>query len=238
MIEVRDLHVRFGGIEALRGVSLRAGEGQIVAVLGRNGAGKSTLLRTISGLVRPWRGGIGWNGRPIEQMAAGAITRLGIVHVPEGRRILAELTVRENLLLGGYGRRRDREVRIERTLEMFPVLRERLASSGAALSGGQQQMLAISRGLVASPELLMIDELSLGLAPIVVEELAHRLERLRDEGIGVLLVEQEYPLALRLADYVYVLQKGRVRWEGRPEEARDVLVSSYLGHEAMGGRRR
>ena len=229
MLEVSDVHVRFGGIDALRGVSLRASPGQIVAVLGRNGAGKTTLLRTVSGLIRPWRGAIRWDGRPIEALPAGSITRLGIVHVPEGRRILAELTVRENLLLGSFGRRRDRETRIERALELFPVLRERLSSSGAALSGGQQQMLAISRGLVAGPELLMIDELSLGLAPIVVEELAQRLERLRDAGIGVLLVEQEYPLALRLADHVYVLQKGRVAFEGAPEAARDVLMSSYLG---------
>jgi branched-chain amino acid transport system ATP-binding protein len=229
MLEVHDLHVRFGGIDALRGVSLQAEPGQIVAVLGRNGAGKSTLLRTISGLVRPWRGSIRWSGQPIEALAPGAITKRGIVHVPEGRRILAELSVRENLVLGSFGRRRDRETRIERALDMFPVLRERLASSGAALSGGQQQMLAISRGLVAGPDLLMIDELSLGLAPIVVEELAQRLERLREEGIGVLLVEQEYPLALRLADHVYVLQKGRVAFAGAPEAARDVLMSSYLG---------
>ena len=228
-LEVTDLHVRFGGIDAVRGVSLRAEPGQIVAVLGRNGAGKTTLLRTVSGLVRPWRGSIRWGGRAIDALPAGSITKLGIVHVPEGRRILGELTVRENLVLGGFGRRRDREARIERALEMFPVLRERLASSGAALSGGQQQMLALSRGLVAGPELLMIDELSLGLAPIVVEELAQRLERLREDGIGVLLVEQEYPLALRLADYVYVLQKGRVAFEGAPEAARDVLMSSYLG---------
>jgi branched-chain amino acid transport system ATP-binding protein len=238
MLEVHDLHVRFGGIDALRGVSLRAGPGQIVAVLGRNGAGKSTLLRTVSGLVHPWRGSVKWEGRPISGVPAGSITRMGIVHVPEGRRILAELSVRENLMLGGYGRRRERDARIEQTLELFPVLRERLDSSGAALSGGQQQMLAISRALVAGPHLLMIDELSLGLAPIIVDDLAKTLERLRDDGIGVLLVEQEYPLALRLADYVYVLQKGRVRFEGAPEAARDVLMSSYLGHHAVGGRSR
>ena len=236
MLEVHDLHVRFGGIDALRGVSLRAAPGQIVAVLGRNGAGKSTLLRTVSGLVHPWRGSVQWAGRPISGLAAGSITRMGIVHVPEGRRILAELSVRENLMLGGYGHRRERDARIEQTLELFPVLRERLDTSGAALSGGQQQMLAISRALVAGPQLLMIDELSLGLAPIIVEELAATLEQLRRDGIGVLLVEQEYPLALRLADYVYVLQKGRVRFEGSPEAAREVLMSSYLGHQAVGGR--
>jgi branched-chain amino acid transport system ATP-binding protein len=236
MLEVHDLHIRFGGIDALRGVSLRAEPGQIVAVLGRNGAGKSTLLRSVSGLVQPWRGSVKWEGRTISGQAAGSITRMGIVHVPEGRRILAELSVRENLMLGGYGQRRARNARIEQTLELFPVLRERLDTSGAALSGGQQQMLAISRPLVAGPQLLMIDELSLGLAPIVVEELATTLEQLRRDGIGVLLVEQEYPLALRLADYVYVLQKGRVRFEGAPEAARDVLMSSYLGHQAVGGR--
>ena len=229
MLEVRDLHVHFGGIDALRGVSLRAAPGQIVAVLGRNGAGKSTLLRTVSGLVRPARGTVQWDGHPIHTMPAGSITRRGIVHVPEGRRILAELTVHENLMLGGYGHRRERDARIDQALDLFPMLRERLGSSGAALSGGQQQMLAISRALVAGPRLLMIDELSLGLAPIVVEELAKTLEQLRADGIGVLLVEQEYPLALRLADYVYVLQKGRVRFEGSPEAARDVLMSSYLG---------
>ena len=233
MLDVRDLHVRFGGIDALRGVSIKAAPGQIVAVLGRNGAGKSTLLRTVSGLVRPWRGAVHWDGHPIQAVAPGAITRRGIVHVPEGRRILAELTVRENLTLGSFGRRRDRDVRMEAALDLFPMLRERLGSSGAALSGGQQQMLAISRALVAGPTLLMIDELSLGLAPIVVEELATTLERLRDDGIGVLLVEQEYPLALRLADYVYVLQKGRVRFEGSPEAARDVLMSSYLGDRTV-----
>jgi branched-chain amino acid transport system ATP-binding protein len=235
MLVVHDVHVRFGGIDALRGVSLRAAPGQIVAVLGRNGAGKSTLLRTVSGLVRPWRGTVRWDGRPIHGLAAGAITRLGIMHVPEGRRILGELTVRENLLLGSFGRRRDREARIEQALDLFPMLRERQASSGAALSGGQQQMLAISRALVAGPALLMIDELSLGLAPMVVEELAKTLERLRQDGIGVLLVEQEYPLALRLADYVYVLQKGRVRFEGSPAAARDILMSSYLGHRTVSG---
>ncbi len=229
MLEIKDLCVRFGGIEALRGVSLQAEPGRIIAVLGRNGAGKSTLLRTISGLIRPWAGEISWDGRRIDHLTPGAVNRLGIIHVPEGRRILAELSVRENLLLGAYGRRRGRDERIERVLEMFPVLRERLDSSGAALSGGQQQMLAISRGLVAAPSLLMIDELSLGLAPIVVEELAHSLSALRDEGIGILLVEQQYPLALRVADYVYVVEKGVVTWEGLPGDARDVLESSYLG---------
>jgi branched-chain amino acid transport system ATP-binding protein len=240
MLAVRDLHVRFGGIEALRGVSIGAGPGRIVAVLGRNGAGKTTLLRAVSGLVRPWRGTIAWNDRPIGSVAPAGITRMGIVQVPEGRRVLTELTVRENLLLGSYGQRRgrshrrDRDRRLDQTLQLFPILAERLDSSGAALSGGQQQMLAISRGLMASPELLMIDELSLGLAPVVVEELACRLKQLRAEGIGILLVEQEYPLALRLADYVYVLQKGRVRWEGQPDEARHVLLSSYLGQQTVG----
>ena len=231
MLQVSDLHVRFGGIEALRGVSLRAEPGEIVAVLGRNGAGKSTLLRTISGLTRPWRGTVTWKDQRLDLLSAGAINRLGVVQVPEGRRILAELSVRDNLLLGGYGRRRGREESVRRVLELFPVLEERLDTSGAALSGGQQQMLAIGRGLVAAPQLLMIDELSLGLAPIVVEELAHRLERLRDEGVGILLVEQEYPLALRIADRVYVIEKGRVSWAGPPSGARDVLVSSYFGRQ-------
>jgi branched-chain amino acid transport system ATP-binding protein len=132
MLEVHDLHVRFGGIDALRGVSLRAGPGQIVAVLGRNGAGKSTLLRTVSGLVHPWRGSVKWEGRPISGVPAGSITRMGIVHVPEGRRILAELSVRENLMLGGYGRRRERDARIEQTLELFPVLRGRRCRAGSS----------------------------------------------------------------------------------------------------------
>jgi branched-chain amino acid transport system ATP-binding protein len=163
---------------------------------------------------------------------------MGVVQVPEGRRILAELTVRENLILGSYGQRRGRDQRLAQALGLFPVLAERLDSSGAELSGGQQQMLAIGRGLMASPRLLMVDELSLGLAPVAVEELAQRLERMRSDGIGILLVEQEYPLALRLADYVYVLQKGRVRWEGPPDEARAVLLSSYLGQQAVGAYRR
>ena len=233
MLELRAVTLRYGAIAALTEVSLRVPEGRFVAVLGANGAGKSSLLRTISGLHHPAAGAITWQGRDITGAAPEAILRLGIAHVPEGRRIFRDMTVRENLLAGAYVRRERGALRAAyaEVLETFPILAERERQLGATLSGGEQQMLAIGRAMMSRPRVLLADEISLGLAPIVVRRVFAELARLRARGVTLVVVEQNANLALRYADHAYVLRHGRVVMDGPAAElaASGGLVDAYLG---------
>ena len=212
MLELEDVHVRYGPIEAVRGISLRVAAGTIVTLIGANGAGKSTTLRAISGLLRPAAGRITFEGRPIHGRPPHEILALGVGHVPEGRQIFPDLTVWENLRLGAFRERGRRPVqeRLEAVFAEFPVLRERARQLGGTLSGGEQQMLAIGRALMASPRLLMLDEPSLGLAPLYVERVVEIVKRLNAQGIAILLVEQRAQAALRIAERGYVLETGRI----------------------------
>jgi branched-chain amino acid transport system ATP-binding protein len=212
VLELEDVHVRYGPIEAVRGISLRVAAGTIVTLIGANGAGKSTTLRAISGLLKPAAGRITFEGRPIHGRPPHEILALGVGHVPEGRQIFPDLTVWENLRLGAFRERGRRQVqeRLETVFAEFPVLRERARQLGGTLSGGEQQMLAIGRALMASPRLLMLDEPSLGLAPLYVERVVEIVKRLNAQGIAILLVEQRAQAALRIAERGYVLETGRV----------------------------
>ena len=235
MLKVRDLYTAYGPIMALRGVSLEVPEGQIIAILGANGAGKSTTLRTISGLVHPVKGNIEFLGHPIDKLSPEKIVEMGISQVPEGREIFFELTVMENLRLGAYIRRDRRAVRqdIERVFHYFPVLAQREKQMAGTLSGGEQQMVAIGRALMARPRLLLLDEPSLGLAPLITQQIFGIVKTLnQDEGITVLLVEQNAGLALGIAQYGYVLEIGRLALGDTGENLRknDAVRRSYLGY--------
>jgi branched-chain amino acid transport system ATP-binding protein len=212
MLELEDVHVHYGPIEALHGISLRVAAGTIVTLIGGNGAGKSTTLRTISGLLTPTAGRIRFEGRPIHGRPPHEILALGIGHVPEGRQIFSNLTVWENLRLGAFRERRNGPVldRLEAVFQQFPVLRERAGQLGGTLSGGEQQMLAIGRALMAGPRLLMLDEPSLGLAPLYVQRVVDIVRALNAGGIAILLVEQRAQAALRIAEHGYVLETGRI----------------------------
>jgi len=232
LLEVAALEVRYGGVTALSDVSFAVGRGEIAAILGANGAGKSTLLRTISGLQHPRSGAIVFDGTPIEARGPHEIVQLGISHVPEGRGVLGELTVLENLQLGAYSRGGIRAAgELGGVFELFPVLSERRAQAAGMLSGGEQQMLAIARSLLARPKLLMIDELSLGLAPKIASALLQLLGRLRRDGLSILLVEQNVHQTLAVADRVYLLANGRIGFHGTPAElrARPDVMDAYLG---------
>jgi len=233
LLEVEDLHVSYGRIRALQGVSLAVPEAAVVALIGANGAGKSTLLRAISGIVRPRQGAVRFLGENLVGLPVHQIVRRRVVHVLEGRGMLARMTVLENLRLGGFARRgqADTALELERVWALFPVLRERRGQLAGSLSGGEQQMLAIGRAMMARPRLLMLDEPSLGLAPLLVREIFRIIPRLTAEGTAVLLVEQNARMALQCAAYAYVLQTGRVVLSGR---AADLLVApevqrAYLG---------
>ncbi|HEY1780375.1 MAG TPA: ABC transporter ATP-binding protein [Roseiarcus sp.] len=231
MLEVHNLTVRYGAVEALRNVSVKVPDSGFVAILGANGAGKSTLLRTISGLVRPASGMVTLRGKSITGLKPEAIVRLGLSHVPEGRGIFPDLTVAENLTVGAYVHRSDHASRYASVLANFPALARRERQPGYTLSGGEQQMLAIGRALMSGPSILTADELSLGLAPVVVKQVFETLSEARRAGVTVLVVEQNARLALRFADYLYVLKQGRVVLEGvRDELGRSAeLVDAYLG---------
>lgn len=210
ILSVRGLQVRYGGIHAVRDISLEIAAGEIVTLIGANGAGKSSTLRALSGLLRPSAGSIIFDGRDITRLPADAIVRAGISHVPEGRRIFATLTVRENLELGAYTLKSPAEVRsaMDRVLGRFPRLAERMKQYGGTLSGGEQQMLAIGRGLMARPRLLLLDEPSLGLAPFLVQEIFSIIREINAEGTTILLVEQNAHMALGVAHRGYVLETG------------------------------
>jgi len=236
VFEIQDLHVRYGGINALKGVSLTVEEKRIVTLLGANGAGKSTTIRAVSGIVPIASGVVRFDGHVLNTMPAHVIQRLGLVHVPEGRKIFANLTVRENLIMGGYNNRdtRDLTATMERVFSIFPALDTRLDQLGGTLSGGEQQMLAVGRALMSKPRLLMMDEPSLGLAPLVVAEVFRVIEEIRSEGVTIFLVEQNANAALRIADHAYVMESGRIVLEGTGVELLDNprVKQYYLGEVA------
>jgi branched-chain amino acid transport system ATP-binding protein len=232
LLKVQGLRAGYGAVEVLRGIDLQVGDGEAVALLGSNGAGKSTLNNVVCGLVRSWSGRIAFGGADLTRAHYREVVRAGLIQVPEGRRIFPNLTVRENLELGAYARGRERRAQnLERALGLFPRLRERFAQLAGTLSGGEQQMLAIGRGLMAEPRLLILDEPSLGLSPILVEELFALIRSLRDGGLAVLLVEQNVGQSLEVADRAYVLENGAVRFSGLPSEllGSDELRRAYLG---------
>ena len=233
LLEVENLHVAYGAIRALQGISFRLDKGEIVTLIGANGAGKSTTLRAISGLLRPKEGDIRLEGRSINKVPAEQIVTLGVSQVPEGRRIFARLTVRENLEMGAYTCKDRRQIAdsMERVFVSFPRLKERLSQVGGTLSGGEQQMLAMGRGLMARPMLLLLDEPSMGLSPILVEEIFNIIKRINTEGTSILLVEQNAAMALSVANRGYVLETGRIVLEGSAKELLEnpQVRAAYLG---------
>lgn len=235
VLHVEDLHVFYGGIHALKGITLSVPQGAIVALIGANGAGKSTTLRTISGLVRARRGRIFFGGEDITEDPPHRIVEKGIAMVPEGRRIFPNLTVMENLLLGAYTRRDHHELRkdLDWVFTLFPRLKERTWQKGGTLSGGEQQMLAVARALMSRPRLLMMDEPSLGLAPLLVREIFEIIQELCKSGVTILLIEQNAKAALEVAHYAYVLETGRIVLEGEGKRLlEDERVrKAYLGEE-------
>ena len=238
MLEVRNLRVRYGAVEAVRGIDLIVGQGELVALIGSNGAGKSTLLKALAGILRPASGSIRFDGEELAGAPPHRVVSRGLVLVPEGRRLFADQSVRDNLLLGAYRRRDttaqgDLHAQVNLYLERFPILRERRDKAAGTLSGGQQQMLAISRGLMAGPRLLLLDEPSLGLAPLMVREIFNLIEDLRGRGITILLVEQMANLALRSADRAYVLVQGQIVLQGTSEQ---LLNSPEVARGYLGGR--
>jgi branched-chain amino acid transport system ATP-binding protein len=233
LLDIRNLHVHYGKIHALRGVSLSVGGDRIVTLIGANGAGKSTTLRAISGILAASEGHVTFDGEPLRDLPAHAIVSKGIVQVPEGRRIFSRLTVAENLRIGAFLNNdktwmADREAHV---LDMFPVLKQRLDQIAGTLSGGEQQMLAIGRGLMANPRILLLDEPSMGLAPLLVEKIFDTIVEIRKQGVAVLLVEQNAFLSLQIADYGYVIETGEIVLEGRgPELLNNAQVKdAYLG---------
>jgi branched-chain amino acid transport system ATP-binding protein len=234
LLDVKDIHVFYGSIEAVKGMSFHVDRGEIVCLIGANGAGKTTTLRTVSGLLRPREGAVFYDGQRIDLLPAHEIVVLGVAQSPEGRRIFPRMSVRENLDMGAFtrkdaGQRED----LERILELFPILRERARQSAGTLSGGEQQMLAIGRALMAKPKLLLLDEPSMGLAPIVVQRIFDIVREISEQGMTILLVEQNAAQALSLADRGYVIETGKIVLE---DEARSLLANervrkAYLGEE-------
>jgi branched-chain amino acid transport system ATP-binding protein len=227
------LDAGYGDIQVLRGVSLEINEGEIVSLVGANAAGKSTMVKALSGIIKPWRGQVLFDGVRVDTLEPHEIVELGIIQVPEGRRLFPQMSVLENLLLGAYTprARRDYEKTLGDILEMFPILKERQNQLAGSLSGGEQQMCAIGRGLMAKPKLLMLDEPSLGLAPILVAQVLSMVKTIREQGVTVLLVEQNVRQSLSLADRGYVLENGRIVMEGPSAAllADDRLRQAYLG---------
>ncbi len=233
LLQVDNLHVAYGAIRAIQGISFHLDAGEIVTLIGANGAGKSTTLRTISGLLRPFRGDILYQGQSIVRTSPERIVRMGISQVPEGRQIFSTLTVRENLEMGAYTRRDKHEIEasMQRVFKSFPRLQERESQLGGTLSGGEQQMLAMGRGLMSSPRLLLLDEPSMGLAPILVEEIFEIIKSINAQGTSILLVEQNAAMALSIADRAYVLETGRVVLEG---DAQSVLRNPQIREAYLG----
>jgi branched-chain amino acid transport system ATP-binding protein len=233
LLQVKNIHVHYKKVVALKGVSLEVGDADFVTLIGSNGSGKSTTLRTISGLVHPSAGEIHFDGRRIDGLPADAIVKLGIAHAPEGRRVFKGLTVRENLYLGAFLRDDKEEIEkdIENVFELFPRLRERQNQLGKTMSGGEQQMPAIARALMSRPRLLLLDEPSLGLAPVIVQHIAHILMDINKRGTSVVLVEQNAELALELANYGYVLETGSIALHGEAGElmGNEHVRKAYLG---------
>jgi branched-chain amino acid transport system ATP-binding protein len=232
MLEVSGLRSGYGAVEILRGVDLDIAAGEIVALLGSNGVGKTTFASVLSGLVPCWGGSIRFEGHEIGRLGARAIVEQGLIHVPEGRHIFPNLTVRENLELGAYRRgRKNRAGNMDRVSETFPRLAERFGQKAGTLSGGEQQMLAIGRGMMAEPALLILDEPSIGLSPLLVEEMFNLIGRLKQTGLTILLVEQNVLQSLEIATRAFVMENGEIRMSGKPEEMMNdpELQRSYLG---------
>jgi branched-chain amino acid transport system ATP-binding protein len=235
LLELKNVASYYGSVQALRSVSLRVEQGEVVTLLGANGAGKSTTLRTISGLLRPASGEVWFDGQPIHDMAPEKIVRLGISHVPEGRRIFPGLTVRENIMLGTSNRgrlpKKQMDQEVAEMFDIFPVIKPFENALGWTLSGGQQQMLAVARGLMAKPKLLLLDEPSLGLAPVIVQQLFATIRVIHSRGTTILLVEQNANMALSVANRGYVLETGEMKVEGSPKEllGNEQVRAAYLG---------
>ena len=231
LLSVNDLHVYYGAIHAVKGVSLEVNEGEIVTLIGANGAGKSTVLNTISGLLRAKTGTIEFMGTPINTMAPNKIVQLGLAQCPEGRRVFENLTVAENLRIGAYLRKDPLADDLARVYDLFPRLKEREWQQAGTLSGGEQQMLAVGRALMARPKLIMMDEPSLGLAPIVVRGIFEIIREINRQGITVLLIEQNANMALKVADWAYVMQTGSILMRGPGAElaANEEVKAAYLG---------
>ena len=233
MLSLKNIVVHYGGVEALKGISINVERGSIIALIGANGAGKSTILRAISGLVPLTSGEIWFNGERIDGMAPEKIVKLGIAHVPEGKRLFLKMSVLDNLLTGAF--LRNDKIGVERDLqkafEYFPILGERRRQQASTLSGGEPQMLAFGRALLSNPHLFLFDEPSLGIAPIIVHEISERIRRLADEGYTIILVEQNATIALELAEKAYVLETGRIALEGDAKELKNnaYVKKVYLG---------
>ena len=233
LLRVEGLETCYGKVAALRGVSFEVREGQIVTLLGSNGAGKTTALKTISGLISPSAGKVYFCGEDITKMPAHEIVQRGLIHLPEGRHIFKDLTVEENLELGSYTLKdkAERRRRLHAVYERFPILAQRNRQLGGTLSGGEQQMLAVGRGLMAGPKLLLMDEPSMGIAPLIIRDIANIIKSLHHDGTTVFLVEQNAKMALSLADYGYVLETGHIALEGKGADLRkdEKVVKAYLG---------
>ncbi|RYF43273.1 MAG: ABC transporter ATP-binding protein [Comamonadaceae bacterium] len=232
LLDVKGLRAGYGRAEVLRGVDLQVGEGETVALLGSNGAGKTTLNNALCGLCPPWEGSIVFGGAELRHTHYRQIVQAGLIQVPEGRRVFPNLSVAENLELGAFARGRERRTaNLEKVFVIFPRLKERVKQAAGTLSGGEQQMLAIGRGLMAEPRLLILDEPSLGLSPLLVEEMFTLIRQLKDGGLAILLVEQNVGQSLEIADRAYVLENGAIRFSGLPAEllGSDELRRAYLG---------
>jgi branched-chain amino acid transport system ATP-binding protein len=234
ILNVADVSAAYGRIEVLKGINLEVREGEIVSLLGANGAGKSTLLRVVSGLMHPHQGSISFQGTEIARTSPNEIVRLGLSHVPEGRQIFASLSVRQNLLLGGYVHRSEKDGAakvLDFVFDLFPVLRARIAQKAGTLSGGEQQMLAVGRALMSQPKLLLLDEPSLGLAPLVVADIFKVVHELRASGLSILLVEQNVMSALTTSDRAYIMETGKIAIHG---PARDMLGNDEVRRRYLG----
>jgi branched-chain amino acid transport system ATP-binding protein len=235
ILDVDNIEVRYGAIRALKGVSFHVQEGEVVALLGANGAGKTTTQKTVSGMLRPAQGAITYQGRRIDGIPAHELTSLGICHVPEGRHVFPRMTVFENLEMGAFRFKKLDQADLDRVLELFPRIKERLTQTAGTLSGGEQQMLAIGRALMGKPRLLLLDEPSMGLAPLIVAQIFDIIREINASGVTVLLVEQNAAQALGLANRGYVLETGEIVLEGTGQEllADDRIRAAYLGEEIV-----
>lgn len=232
MLKIENLSAGYGDVVVLRQINLEVSEGQIVALIGANGAGKTTTLKTVSGLLRPSKGKIFFEGKPIHNWPSYRTVKAGLIHVPEGRNLFRQMTVQENLELGSFRRGRGaRNTNLEKVFSTFPKLRERKEQTAGTLSGGERQMLAIGRALMSEPKLLMLDEPSLGLAPLIVRDIFHTIQNIREEGTTILIVEQNAVQTLKMADYGYVLENGEVVLSGSGEDLleNEEIRTAYLG---------